>query len=378
MLLFMDGQAHYATSEIGWKYTAVNDHACSWSVVPEGRYGNAIKRVSTSNDNTDIGYLTIAPFATRAGLWTHTNSGVCGFAFKVNDLQRVGGFPTKSDPIDLFAVCEGAHQFHVKVALNSDGTFTLRGNQETIIGEEVILAQSVEGIQSNSWAYLEFKWLIDETAGTFEMRVNGIPLLNFTGNTDTQGEVWTPLSTHIWTSIHLLGVPSTIAPFLICWLDDLYLADLTGSGDDVRDFLGDGTIITIRPNGVGASDDWTPTPAGANWDQTNDLTQDGDATYVETTAPGARDVYHFEDIPVGATVLGAHWNAVLRKTAEGGAIVRPIVHQGGVDYDGPEQGVGAIVYDKYVTQPYDINPATGARWTAAEINAGQFGIVKTT
>jgi len=164
----------------------------------------------------------------------------------------------------------------------------------------------------------------------------------------------------------------------LAWrLDDLYLADLTGSGADVRDFLGDGQIVTIRPDGPGHVTGWAPTPAlTPNWDTTNDLTQDGDATYVEATAPATRDVYSFENIPAGATVLGAHWNALLRKTEEGGATVKPVVSQGGVDYDGPTQGIGSVAYDRYLTQPYDLNPATGAAWTAAEINAGQFGIVK--
>ena len=183
----------------------------------------------------------------------------------------------------------------------------------------------------------------------------------------------------IWTSVRLLGIQSLPPPYLTLRLCDLYLADLaTADADDVSDFLGDGIIETILPNGVGAATAWTPEPpATANWDTTNDRpAPDDDATYVRTLAPGAKDVYHFEDIPPGSIVKGVHVNILARKEDEGSAAVAPIVHQAGVDYVGPTQGVTSPTYDRYLTQPCDLNPATGAKFTAAEINAGQFGVVK--
>jgi hypothetical protein len=160
---------------------------------------------------------------------------------------------------------------------------------------------------------------------------------------------------------------------------DLYLADLGGGALDVHDFLGDGLVQTIFPNGPGLVADWTPASPLPNWDQVNDKpAPDGDTTYVATTTPGTRDCHAFEDIPPGATVLAVHYNLLLRKETEGTATVKPVVGQGGVQYDGPTQGVGSTAYDRYLTQPYDVNPATGAPWTAGEINAGQWGLLKVT
>lgn len=377
MLLFLDGMAHYDSSQIGVKYTAVESAFAVWSIVPEGRFGNCLKRVATNNNSTTpLAHVAVAPFATRAGIWAPTTSGVCGFALKIDDLARVGPYTNFYEPVDLFAVIEGAHH-HLKVAINANGTFRLSGYQHDIGGATLTLAESIEGMQSNAWAYLEFKWVIDKVVGTFEMRVNTIPVMTFTGDTfQDSGVILLPGN---WNTVSLLGTPSTPAPFLTMRMCDLYLADLTGSGGDVRDFLGDGVVSTIFPNGPGLAAGWTPEPAAANWDNVNDKpAPDGDTTYVRTVSPGTRDVHQFEDIPVGATILGVHYNMLVRKEDEGSVTVKPIVGQGSTQYDGPTQGVGSLAYDRYLTQPYDLNPATGAPWTAAEINAGQWGILKVT
>jgi hypothetical protein len=386
MLLFLDGQGHYDTSGLAAKYSAVDSTTATWSVVPEGRIANAIKRVSTSNETglaAPVGHLTVAPLRTRTGSWTVTKSGVCGFAAKVADLSRLAltyaadGSYTSKRPYDFFSVMEGA-ACHVKVALLPDGTFQLRGNGKAAGGYEVPLAVTGEAIQSNAWAYVEFKWYIHPTAGTFEIHVNGVQILNFTGDTDYQGNTWNPTSLGVWSAVQLFGMASLGSPWLTAWLSDVYLADLTApSAADVHDFLGDGVVTTIFPNGPGSSSDWTPTPTGANWDQVNDApTADGDTTYVSTPTTNAKDVYQFTDIPTGSTVLGAQLVLLPRKDTEGSAQVAPIAHQGSTDYLSPAQGVASTAYDRYLTAPLDSNPATGAAWTAAEINAGQFGVVK--
>jgi hypothetical protein len=380
MLLFMDGMAHYGTADLAAKYTTRSDAAVTWSIVSEGRTGPCLKRVSTNNTGGS-GYLGIAPFATRTGLWTPQTGGVCGFAIKVDDLTRIGSPEAQLTAFGLLVIQEsglgsgiGAGPFHLRVQLHPDGTFTLY-RRGISIGGDVNLGNSIEGLQSGAWAYLEFKWRIDDTAGFFEIRLNTIPVLTYTGDT----RVSDVANFGTWNSVKLFTVASTTAPFLVMRMSDLYLADLGGGGAEVRDFLGDGIIKTIFPNGPGLAADWTPVDATPNWDQVNDKpAPDGDATYVHATAPGTRDCHQFEDIPAGATVLAVHANLLLRKEADGTVTVKPVVGQGGVQYDGPTQGVATTAYDRYLTQPYDVNPATGAAWTAAEINAGQWGLLKVT
>jgi hypothetical protein len=161
---------------------------------------------------------------------------------------------------------------------------------------------------------------------------------------------------------------------------DLYLADLTAPlPDDVHDFLGDGTIATIFPNAPGDSAGWAPS-SGANWDAVNDRPlPDDDATYVSAISPGVVDLYNFDNIPGGVLVKAAHLNILARKETEGGAMLAPLLQPpGSGPLTGPAQGVATLAYDRYLTQPYDLNPVTGVKFTAADINSGQFGVVKAT
>lgn len=369
MLLFMDGMAHYATGELERKYSAVNHTACAWSVVAEGRFGNCLKRVSTNN-TTDCGYVSIAPLTTRLGVWAPTTGGVCGFAIKVDNLVRCQTSQVHtSTPRGLLGILEG-EMYHVTLHLNPDGTFTLVQNENTFTGGITVLAQSVEGLTSGAWAYVECKWVIDAVAGSFVVRVNGVQVLTYTGITR---ETWLNTTLGVWNAVRIGMVQSTPTNFLLMRFCDLYLADLAGADpEDVSDFLGDGIVSTIVPNGPGSTTGWGPTPA-PNWDAVNDRpAPDGDTTYVQTTAPGTVDRYAFEDIPPGTVVKGVHLNILARKLTEGASTLAPVVNA----TLGPTQGVATITYDRYLTQAWDLNPATGAKFTADEINAAQFGMQK--
>ena len=378
MLLFMDGQAHYDTAGIGLKYSALTSTSADWSVTAEGRFGNCIKRVAKSNSATGVGaYLDIAPLMTRANVWTPTNSGVCGFAIKIDKLAL--NAPNENGPASngcLFAIMEGEN-WPLKVILTPSGTFGLVQAWSAFDNYGAVMAISSEGLQDGAWAFVEFKWIIHGSAGLFEIRVNTVPVLTYTGDTVSHNPFWH--SNQLWNAVRLLHCNAALGPpWLTVRICDLYLADLTAvDSDDIDDYLGDGTIETIMPNAPGASTGWTPSAVGGdNWDMTNDRpASDGDGTYVTTTAAGTQDSYHFEDVPSGSEIKAVHWNLLARKVEEGSVVVAPLYHEG-TDFVGPSQGVASTVYDRYLTQPYDINPATGAPWTAAEVNAGIWGVKK--
>jgi hypothetical protein len=376
MLLFMDGVGHYDSSGIGAKYSTVDVANCTWTVTTEGRFGNCLKRAATGSSTAFVGHLVVAPLTTRLAPWSPPTGGVCGFAIRVDNLARTNYALTAGyDNTDFFSVREGAG-FHVSAALNKDGTFTLIRNETGVGGSLVVLAQSSEGLTSNAWAYVEFRWTIDIAAGTFDIRVNGVPVLTYTGRTRSNNVLHSNLG--VWNAVHLLGAASEPSPFAVMRMCDLYLADLASADpDDVSDFLGDGVIQTILPNGAGASSLWSPS-SGANWECVDDRpAPDGDGTTISATATATKDTYPFEDIPPVSVVKGIHVNILARKEEEGSAVLAPVVRQSGTDYLGTPQGVAGITYDRYLTQAWDLNPATNEKFTAAEVNGGEFGVVKT-
>lgn len=363
MLLFIDGMGHYDTPYIPRKWTSLDPEVTSaWTIEATGREVNCIQKVTDANGAVEA--IGVAPLMTQDGPWTPTVSGVFGAAMRVNLLSLINDQGTSPFPY-LFQIME-ANAPQLLVRLNTNGTFTLLSGSG---GSVTTLAHSVEGVLSDTWFEFEAKWLIDDTTGTFEIRINRVTILSFTGNTASP---LAPLG--VWNSIKLLGMPWSGTDPLIWRFCDVYLADLAGSGDDVRDFLGVFPIDYIVPDGVGATTGWTPS-AGANWQCVDEVPPNGDTDYVSATAVATRDTYAFQNIPVGTTVLGTQQLILARKEDAGGASLQPVVRQGSTDYDGPEQGIPSEDY-YYLIQPYDVNPATGAKFTDTEINNGQFGQVK--
>lgn len=376
MLLWLDGMAHYATAQIHKKYTTKDDTNCTWSIAAEGRTANCLKKVSSVG--TSHGYVEVAPLMNQDGPWTPTASGVAGFAFKVDDLDRITtAYQGDVSGRSIFELYEGQGPI-LAVSLNSNGTFGVYRRQEAAFGvNSIYLGSSIQGVRSNVWSYLEFKWLIHDSAGSFQIRLNNVLVFSFTG--DTSASSFSHGYTNVWTVVRYLQLGSNAAtaggPHPTFWMCDSYLADLTGTGDDTRDFVGDCTVDKIVPDGAGNVAGWTPL-AGNNWDNTEEVPPDDDTTYNSTATPATRDSYTFQNLPAGTVPIGFQVLIYARKETAGAAVLKPTYREGGVTYDGPGQGIATPDEYRYLIQPYDVNPATGLRATEAELNAAEFGVVK--
>jgi len=263
---------------------------------------------------------------------------------------------------------------HLLVQLNADGTFSVYRGYNNAPAHMTFLGTSVAGMLSNTWAYVEFKWIIDPTAGIFQIRSNHLTIFNYSGTTQSSDN---GSYTTKWTSVRLQQMRAMTGTSLLMWMNDFYLCDLQGSGDQLRDFLGDQRVQLIMPNGVGNVTGWTGAPA-PNWDAVNESgTADDDTAYVTATAINTRDSYTFTDLPAGTVPLGFQTVVLARKDSDGTSLLAPTFRQGGTTYDATAQGVASASQYLYKLQPYDRNPATSARITAAEVNAAEFGVIKT-
>lgn len=363
MLLGVDGMGHYDTPWIPRKWTSLTTPAVTstWTIEATGRENNCIQKVTGNGGAVEqIGW---APLMTRTGAWVPTASGVCGFAAIVNDLALIDD--SGQSPIPAIWKCYSGPNAQITIRLNSNGTFSLVRNDAS----PVTLQHSAEGVLSNTWFEFEVLWVISNTVGAVQVRVNRVPILTITG-ADTQANL-APLAN--WNSIALLGMPKLGGggTDLIWRFCDFYFADLTAAvADDVAGFLGVFPIDFIVPDGAGASTGWTPS-TGANWECVDEVPPSV-ADYVAATAPGALDLYDMQDIPPGTVVLGTQQLILAAKEDPGGATIEPVYREGGVNYVYPLQGVPSED-PYYIIQPIDVNPATLAKFTAAEINAGQFG-----
>lgn len=373
MLLFLDGFAHYDDiSFFSKKWTSLvapQGAPNAWSITPDGRLSNCLQFLIPGGSSSNAGSVGLVPLATQYGTWTPTRSGVCGFALKVSDVLRLG----TSDPNRTLIEWIAPNNFRgLDVELVPGGTFNVNRWDFDPNYKRTVLAISAEGIVDDTYMYVECKWQLGNADGFVEIRVNTIPVLRFDG--DTLSSFWTPLQ---WNRMNFLSLrANTGNDDFYVRMCDFYLADLEdGPGSyEVDDFVGDAVIDMIRPDGVGNSTGWTPIPANPNWENVREVPPDGDTTRIEGTAIGTRDTYTFEDIP--ADPFGIQVVAYARKDGPGQALIQPVVRQGAVDFDGITLGVADPLDYTFVHWPYDNNPATGAQWTVAEVNAAEFGPLK--
>ena len=110
------------------KYSTVDTTACAWSITPEGRFGNCVKRVSTDNLAVS-GYLTIAPLTIAPrSVGADQPAASAASRIKVDDLQNSRGQRGLMHADDLPGAWR-ATNYHVRVNLNRDGTFSLIQNE---------------------------------------------------------------------------------------------------------------------------------------------------------------------------------------------------------------------------------------------------------
>jgi hypothetical protein len=125
------------------------------------------------------------------------------------------------------------------------------------------------------------------------------------------------------------------------------------------------------PNGAGAHSAWTPNGATPNYACVDETTADGDTTYVSDSTPGDIDTYAFADVDASATVYGVQTNLYARKDDAGTRQIAPVVRQSGTDYVGTTVTLGSSY--SFYSQIYNQDP-TAADWTAAHVNADEFGV----
>lgn len=240
----------------------------------------------------------------------------------------------------------------IKLTVNTNGTLDITRGSSTVLGTTTF------AIVINAYYYVEVRVLLHASAGTIEIRVDGDEKLSMTG-LDTM-EAATP----DWN-----GFGIAISNGIV---DDVYVCD--GSGPAPwNTFLGDARAeALIAQAGNGTHTGLTPSTGTDHGALVDDATPDGDTTYNGSATEGVRDTYTFPSMVGLDNVLGVQILGYARKTDAVRRAVETQMLLGGTVYDGPVTDLGQDFY--FVRQLYPVNPATGLRWTAADVNAIEAGL----
>lgn len=342
-LLFMDGFDHYDDNEMGYKWDGSGQFALP--------YPTFYKIISTDPRRVGSNSMWVIGGTSQ---WVRKNINfgdsrcILGVAFRLDGLSASSyHFIDLKSPYVQFAV-----------RLNADGSISAyKGDYN-----DVLLGTSSVGlIKPSVWQYIEINVFINNTTGSYEIRLNGANILS-DSNIDTQAA-----STDAITTILLGGTTSNDIQF-----DDLYVCDGTGSSHN--DFLGDCKVDTIFPSAAGNYSQWTPSGEASNYLCVDETVPNDDTDYVTTNISGEIDTYNFGNLIdfSGETIHAVALNTCKKKDDVGFMSSYPVIRIGASDYSGEVTSI----YDSYLYQQeiWETNPDDSQAWEGEDINSGEYGI----
>jgi len=207
----------------------------------------------------------------------------------------------------------------------------------------------------NTWYLVEVYVYIHDTSGRFQIKVDGITVLDFTGDTRNAG-------TGVITQF-CMGYDSLIGSAATAYIDDVVLDD--------ANWIGDTAVLGLSPDGAGATTQWDPS-TGSNYACVDEVPQ-SDTDYVSTNVNDEIDTYTLANLPTVQSVKAVQVMARARKegvsTPQNIALVARI---GGTDYPSSDHALSTAFIGH--TNLWQNNPNTAAAWTESEVNSLQAGV----
>lgn len=226
------------------------------------------------------------------------------------------------------------------------------------------LAVSDQVLLSKAYQYLEFKVTTGDSDGAFEVRVDGVTVLDISAIDNNNGSSGA-LPSQVQFGARYNG-PVYIDD-MICW---------DTSGDYFNDFPGDHRVRLAALDGDTAQADWTQNTGATGYGALIEIPADGDTTYVEALEPYLASEYDFADTPddVGQ-VSGVFLQSMLRKTDTGDCDVQMSLVSGSSEALGTERPMTTLY--TYYGDAFVVDPNTGAPFTPADLSAARVKITRT-
>lgn len=273
------------------------------------------------------------------------------------------------------ALTEGTGNNQMTLAFDKDGVIRLyRGRWGASIdgggfswGNGTLVASSYAGTwPQDVWFYLEVGLNCATTGGNCEVRINTVPVINFSGNTSNTG-------TSTWDTVKLGFVgngvfTNTIPGFAF---DDFYVNDTAGA--TCNSFMGNVRVQTQFPDGAGDKTEFSiggSSPPAANWEAANNRYMD-DRAYVEATAIGTTDLYNLQTLVSGNAIYAVQASMVARQVDTLQVKARSVIKTNGSEHEGVDHFLNSTF--SFFKTVWETNPATGVAWTQAELAALQLG-----
>lgn len=220
----------------------------------------------------------------------------------------------------------------------------------------------------DTWHYLELKAKIADSGGTAEVRLNGVTVLNFTGDTRNAG------TAGVINRMGFRGNEDSGSAQQVRF-DDAYLLNEQGSAP-WNTFLGDTRCFPLYPNGNGNYSQLLGSDADStnNYLLVDEVGPPLSADYVGSATDGQKDTYTFEDMPVSVgTIRAVETRLYAAKTETGAKQMRPLIRRSATDANGADH---ILAEDSFATYRdiFEQDPHAGPGvWTITNVDGTEFG-----
>lgn len=343
-IIFADGFDHYGTGSPGlanmlagawgfFNYTSISStqkRTGSYSIKQSGSTNGDRMRKSFTSGNNEVGV---------------------SFGFFLDSLPATDDmtFKFRNNSADI-----------ATVALSPAGGFilTLGGAGGTVIG-----ASDSGIITASAFHHIEMRLLRDNVVGEFEIKFNGITVMSVT---DINFGASNP---NVFASRleQSNGVPDI-------YIDDFIIWDSTGDVNNT--FLGPARITTGFVTADTAQADWAKSAGSDGYAMIDEVAPDGDTTFISSDTAGNKSDFALFNLPDEIFTVQAVYVPTMAKLAAAGiGNMKTSMVSGASVASGPDTPLTTAY--TYWPSVFEKDPATGATWTRAAVEAANVRVEKT-
>lgn len=268
-----------------------------------------------------------------------------------------------------FSFADANANVHIQIAINPSGYIEAYRNDYRDLTNRVLIGTSSTPVMTaNAWRHLECKVLIHLTAGTVEVRAEGVTVLNLSGIRTLSA---------IGGAATSVGMVSAMSPQdggapAMYWKDLILWDSTTGNNNN---FFGSCQVLKITPNGD-TTLNWTPSTGTTGYNLINETTPDDDGSYVSAPFPiPGISQFTLTDLPVNvSTVRAVQIMHRSRKTDGGDGNIQTSAVSGANTGNGADRPITTAY--TYFWDIFDLDPS-GSAWSRTLVNALQLKLNRT-
>lgn len=288
-------------------------------------------------------------------------------------IVALGAEPDMSLAIDFGSTTDiNAERAYLFVRSDKDGISLWNSETDSNNADDPLF----RALLYNTWYHIEFRVLLDNTVGEFEVRVDGKVWVLQTGiDTIPAGSSDTTI-TEAYFGTDVDEPQSSPGHGAIYRVTDVYVVSVDGGGNEI-DFLYPWMVDTLYPDADTAEADWTPLGGGDNVDEVDDNPQhDFDSTNNETNTNTDKDRF---------TISGS-----VPESGQGRVMATQVIALAKDNLDGADKTARVVIFEnategvgttRTLTESqwqalwhlYEDNPDTSAAWLMADVEAAEIG-----